>query len=87
MKEAIGELNTTVIVAVLVAMLSLLFFGVVLPSIVEGEDYSAMCSDAICYEDKVSDGMAECRFYHEDGEKFDSKNSENYDELTCPWKG
>ena len=48
MKEAIGELNSTLIVVIAVAALAALFFTIIWPMIREDIKYNSNCSNAIC---------------------------------------
>ena len=80
MKEATGELNAAVIVAIIVAMLSLFFFGYLWPSIQANLDNNTACDEAIC---KCNDTPYEggvCKNYtcHVKG---------STKEITCAWKG
>ncbi len=85
MREAVGELNATVIVAVLVAMLSLFFFTIILPSIGQNEQYASKCGDAVCEVDHDFDGMVDCKYFHDEGSQ--TYKGKKYDALVCPWKG
>ncbi len=48
MKEAVGELNTTVIIVVIVGTLAAFFFLVIWPAINNDFNRNSNCSDAIC---------------------------------------
>ncbi len=48
MKEATGELNVTVIVVTIVAVLSLFFFTIIWPKIQGNFRHNASCNNAIC---------------------------------------
>ncbi len=61
MKEATGELNTTVIVFTAIALLSAVFFMIIWPMVKQGFVDDANCANAICdpgYD--PSTGMAVC---------------------------
>ena len=87
MKEATGELNLTLVVVTIVALLSTLFFTVIWPRINRNLDRNANCDSAICNCEKnnvndtecsnVSNGMAKCKYYDKDGEH----------DIYCAWKG
>lgn len=85
MKEATGELNVTVIVVTIVAMLSLFFFSYLWPRIKGNFNAKTRCDDAICIcPAKDSDGnciipdngMVECHIKGNPNEK-----------IMCTWKG
>lgn len=71
MKEATGELNVTVIVAISVGILSAFFFGVMWPAIRGNFKSEASCQKATCNCDSgirdAHDGKCEC-FYYDKGE-------------------
>lgn len=48
MKQAIGELNGTVIVFSAVAMLTAVFFMIIWPLVKDGFRQDEMCSNAVC---------------------------------------
>lgn len=48
MKEATGELNMTVIVAISIGILSAFFFGVLWPMIHSNFEKNSQCNKAIC---------------------------------------
>jgi len=85
MKQATGELNMSVIVVLLVAILSTFFFSFVLPRIRTGFKHNTRCDDAICLcpEGYMVDGkctyqgkMVECYFKEDKSKK-----------IICTWKG
>lgn len=84
MKEATGELNMSVIVVILVAILSTFFFSVLWPRIRTNFKHNSRCDDAICTcppgslvngKCEVEEGMVECHFKDSDAT------------IMCPWKG
>lgn len=77
MKEATGELNMTVIIAIAVAILAAFFYTVIWPMIQTNFDSKANCSKAICKcENKCENtGMATCHL---------KGKTTTFD---CPWKG
>lgn len=78
MKEATGELNTTVIVVISVGILMAFFFGVIWPALNSNFEKTTGCKAAVCNcQDRITrDGIEYC--------KCKSKNGE---ELTCVYKG
>ena len=85
MKEATGELNVTLIVVTIVALLSTLFFSIIWPRINRGFRRDTSCNKAICNCEKdssgnctnVKDGLILCKYYDENGEH----------DIMCAWKG
>ncbi len=77
MKQATGDLNTTVIVLAAVAMLSAVFFMVIWPSVRQGMKEDANCSNAVCDVGYNQNGMANC-YNPQDS----SKNV-----FECPFRG
>lgn len=75
MKEAISELNLTVIIVLAVAGLVALFSLVIWPIIEGGLEQSANCSDAVCESCNEHTGICECHMPNE---------SETFD---CAYKG
>ncbi|MBQ4583983.1 MAG: hypothetical protein IJA94_03760 [Bacilli bacterium] len=71
MKEAISELNLTVIIVLAVAGLVALFSVVIWPAIKTGIQDSANCSDAICTSCNESTGVCECYMESNPGNTFD----------------
>ena len=83
MKEATGELNMTVIIVVMVAILVSFFFFTFWPLIRSNVDQTTSCSKAVCpckKGDPVKTGMCEdCYVVDSDGQKSSTFN--------CVWKG
>ena len=87
MKEASGELNLTVIVVVIVALLSIFFFSFILPSIQNNFAKNTRCDEAICpcpERDNNGNcvvpegGQVTCTYRDDNGTEHD---------ITCAWKG
>ena len=80
MKEATGELNLTVIVVIIVALLSLFFFSVLWPTIQSNFAQNTRCDEAICPKEGTipQNGEATCTYRDKDGTEHD---------ITCAWKG
>lgn len=74
MKEAISELNLTVIIVLAVAGLVALFSVVIWPVIKTGIQDSANCSDAICVSCSDSTGLCECYMESNPGQTFECAN-------------
>ena len=93
MKEATGELNLTLIVVTIVALLSTLFFTVIWPRIHHNLDRNSRCDAAICNCDRdgsggctnFKNGGIECKYYSKYGKLSDERG--NYDLIVCAWKG
>ena len=81
MKEATGELNTAVIVMIIVALLSFLFFSVFWPNIHASFAKNTKCNEAVCkclnWNGSVCEEH-ECFYIDKSGRK-------KY--ITCTWKG
>ncbi len=84
MKEAIGELNMTVVVVIVVAALSLFFFSYLWPIIRGNMAHDVGCEKAICECPNKgadgncivpSDGMVDCHLPNEN------------EIIRCVWKG
>ena len=86
MKEATGELNTTVITVILVASLASFFYFTIWPTLQNNLNQNIGCSKAICpniYRPDNSnlfyeDGTVDCDIYDSNGSKST---------IRCPWKG
>ena len=76
MKEATGELNASLVVMIIVALLAAFFFMVIWPGIKGNMNRQAKCAGAVCSEGYNDDGMAECHNPHDAGNTF-----------TCPYRG
>lgn len=87
MKEATGELNLTVVVVLIIAVLSFFFFSVIWPMIQSNFARNTKCDEAICEcpgRDGdgnciiPSDGLVDCYYRDKNG------TAQN---ITCTWKG
>lgn len=76
MKEATGELNMTVFVIIVVAILAAFFFTIIWPMIRNNMARTTKCSDTICEKKPNADGTVDCYYKGRRSEKF-----------TCVWKG
>ena len=83
MREATGELNITVVVVTLVAVLVAFFYGVIWPNVKGGLSYTQNCNNVICdkktYDRKT--GKVECRY------KAVGEDNSTGKPIKCPWKG
>ena len=85
MKEASGELNSTIIVVLIVAALAAFFFSVLWPLIKSSQASSLSCQKAVCgydcsgHKKTPSNGTVEC-CYKKD-------KSDQGTPITCPYKG
>ena len=79
MKEATGELNSTVIVVTAVGLLAAFFYTVIWPGLRNNMDHNTRCSDAWCEKckDPSGCGVVTCH-YESNGQQQD---------IQCPWKG
>lgn len=78
MKEATGELNATVIVVIVVAMLVAFFYFTIWPVIENNMNENTRCSQAICNDCDDKNGNCHTVSCHLPGE------NEPFD---CAWKG
>lgn len=74
MKQAIGDLNLTIVIVIAVAGLMALFSLAIWPMIKGGLNNSANCSEAIC--ENCNSGICSCYMPGNEGNTF-----------TCPYKG
>ncbi len=58
MKEATGDLNMTVVIAMIVAALASFFYFIIWPKI--GDSQSTDCAKAVCGKNVDENGMVEC---------------------------
>lgn len=79
MKEATGDLNMTVVIVLIVAVMGAFFSMVVAPLILNGIKSETNCSDAICTCTKTEITGGSCS-------KCYLKGKENQ-KFTCPYKG
>ncbi len=82
MKQATGELNMTVVVVTLVAVLVAFFYAVLWPLIRSNLTYTQNCNNVVCDGSKLdrSTGKTECQYYDDNGNKVGNP-------IKCPWKG
>lgn len=80
MKEALGELNGTIIVVIAVGLLTAFFFTVLWPNIKENFLHQADCANAVCDVGIISksDRMVECH---------DPKDASMKNIFKCPYRG
>lgn len=78
MKEATGELNATVIVVIIVAMLVAFFYFTIWPVIENNMNENTRCSEAICSGCDDPDGNCHTVTCHLPGENVP---------FECAWKG
>ena len=80
MKEATGELNATVVIVIIVAMLVAFFYFTIWPVIRNNMNQNISCSKAICDCANPGEATVTCYIYE--------KNQDNpIDQITCPNKG
>lgn len=78
MNETTGELNITIIVVTIVAVLSLFFFSYLWPKIRENFESRTQCDRAICPANPSREPYVNC--YYRD------KNNVEHP-IVCAWKG
>lgn len=78
MKEATGELNVTIIVVTIVAVLSLFFFSYLWPKIRGNFEGQTQCDRAICPANPSGSTSVNCYYTDKKGVKHD---------IVCTWKG
>lgn len=79
MKEATGELNSSVIVITAVAMLAAFFFMVIWPNIRGDLQTTSRCSDAVCDVGYNKNNMTYCY--------TPGTNKKNPEVFECPYRG
>lgn len=81
MKEATGELNMAVVVAICIAILAVFFFSVIWPLIDGNFERTSQCSKAACdcSERVVENGIEYCTPCYIDGEEVPN--------MRCIFKG
>lgn len=80
MKEATGELNSTVVVVMAVAMLMAFFYTVIWPILKGNMDANSKCGKAWCDKCASPDGVCSTVTCH-------YKDGDESKEIICPWKG
>ncbi len=80
MKEATGELNTTLITVLAIAMLLALFSTLIFPNILKGLEGRATCAGAICDKGYIPGSYTS--YCYSPGDK--SGNKEYFE---CPYRG
>ena len=78
MKEATGELNSTIIVVIAIAGLMALFSIIVFPTVMAGFDKRAQCADAICDRGYNSHYLSYC---------YSPKDPGKNNVFECPYRG
>ena len=80
MKEATGELNSTIVVVMAIAGLMALFSIFIFPMVMEGFDKRAVCADAICDKGYIRDEYLSYCYSPKDTDT-------NKTLFTCPYRG
>lgn len=78
MKEATGELNMSVVVISVVALLVAFFYGVIWPMIDTSQEAQVNCSKAVCEPEPDDEGLVNCSYKDKDG---------NPQDIQCKYKG
>ena len=85
MKEATGELNTTVIVVITIAILSTFFFTVIWPMLNNNLKANTKCADAYC---PLKNGKIQCTETNKGTNKCITVKCQYKGEtIICPYKG
>ena len=81
MREATGELNMTVVVVTLVAVLVAFFYGVIWPNVKGGLSYTQNCNNVVCDSKTYNraTGKVKCKYYDNNGNAAK--------DIECSWKG
>ena len=87
MKEAIGDLNMTVVVVVLVAALVAFFSIVVRPAVLTGIKTDTNCDDAICPCQDKANGVCNDCYICEYNKETNSKECHQENRFSCAYKG
>jgi hypothetical protein len=78
MKEATGELNSTLVVVIAVGLLAAFFYYTLWPILKNNMDQNSMCSQAWCDSHANDDGITvKCHY----------KSGNEIKDITCVWKG
>lgn len=82
MREATGELNITVVVVTLVAVLVAFFYAVIWPIVRSNLTYTQNCNNVVCDSSQLdrSTGKVKCQYYDNNGNAVGNS-------IMCPWKG
>ena len=86
MKEATGDLNMTVVIVLIVAVMGAFFSMVVAPQILNGIKSETNCSDAICPCKVKQNGACIDCYKCETNKKTGSKSCSTK-KFACPYKG
>ena len=89
MKEATGELNSTVIVLITIGLLSTFFFTIVWPFLNKNLKSSTKCSSAYCPPvcTKSNNGKKTCKPNWADDDHKTVKCKYEGTTMKCPYKG
>ena len=78
MRQAVGELNSSIIVVIIVGLLIALFYGLVLPTIKDGLKSNSRCADAVC-DVGIKEGQVGVECY--------SPHVKDKEYFYCPYRG
>lgn len=87
MKEATGELNMTVIVVTIVAMLSFFFFTILWPNIKANFAKNTKCDEAICECPERDNSTGKCIVPESGYVTCKYVDSSGEHDIICAWKG
>ena len=78
MRQAVGELNSSIIVVIIVGLLIALFYGLVWPTIKDGLKSNSRCADAVC-DVGIKEGKVGVECY--------SPHVKDKEYFYCPYRG
>lgn len=87
MKEATGDLNMTVVIVIIVAVMGAFFSMVVAPQIMSGIKSETNCTDAICPCTSPTNGVCEDCYLCSVDKSTGKKNCDKTHTFSCPYKG
>lgn len=87
MKEATGELNTTLITVLAIAMLLALFSTFIFPAVLKGLEGRATCAEAICDKGYLPDSYTSLCYAPEKTDDKGNKTGGPSETFECPYRG
>ncbi len=84
MKQAMGEANMTIVIVLIIAVLSVLFFSFIWPNIKMQFKHDTRCDDAICLCPEF-DANGKCSYHGATVECYFKEDRNK--KITCAWKG
>ena len=87
MKEATGELNTTLITVLAIAMLLALFSTFIFPNVLKGLEGRATCADAICDKGYLPDSYTSLCYAPTKNDGKGGQTGGSTEIFECPYRG